>query len=159
MERRFERSTGAKPGSEPKADGTPRMPGTPDNEGWCGMADSVLLSLAQEAGLEVSEGDVSSYLAVRVAPRDAPAVVGFIRGASSRRLTVRRARTVRLTCIGSGDGSTWVRRFDFDALSEPAPSFVDAVRGGRGLVLTVVFAGPSDLSEGWVAWAGFIRSE
>lgn len=125
-------------------------------DGWYGSADSVLLALAEESGYGGDPWEIGSYLAIRVAPMDAARTVATIRGATSARLAVHRAREVRLTCVGSGEGPPWLARFDFESTSSLAPQFLKEVRNADGRVLVVVFSGPADLSEGWVTWAGVV---
>ena len=125
-------------------------------DGWFGESDSVLLALAQEVGLKEDGPAVGHYLALRLAPSEAPLAAAAIRDAGTRRLTVHGARTVALACVSAAGQDPWAVKFRFSSPQLWATHFASQVQRVGPDVLAVVFAGPADFSEGCVTWAGVL---
>ncbi|MFT6399019.1 MAG: hypothetical protein ACJAYU_003782 [Bradymonadia bacterium] len=128
-------------------------------DAWFGDCDSVLLSLAQEAGLGERESDVSGYLALRFAPEDAPFAAAAVRRATRRYLTVHGARRVSLCCSSLASDAPWGFQTRADASTSTATEFRGGVCEDDGALLVVVFAGSPDFSDGCVTWAGVVTTD
>ncbi len=143
----------------PKGQGRFRIQETPrPYDAWFGETDSVLLSLAQEAGLGERDSLLSGYLALRFEPADAPFAAAALRRAATRYITVHGLHRLCLSCSSLGGDSDWGFQVRADASTGTATEFRGSVCQDNGDLLVVVFAGPADFSDGCVTWAGIVET-